>query len=183
MANAINVAAVASWETPAAPLISSGEIPARALLAGRLWREARNLLGARFMQFFRVDRYGRENWCNPLCRQDYRKFLKFVGPSYRNYLSDGPVSGGSYASANRHQESGSQGGACRHRPTLVIETGPVVRPGHMTVCKPLPACPCSDFARLVLRTGSIDWFAPIGVGQRAPICDGQTVLIDLCPQC
>ena len=52
--------------------------------------ELHNSLRHRRKRCFVTHRYAAQKWCNPFCRQDYRKFLKFVGWSYRNYLSDGP---------------------------------------------------------------------------------------------
>jgi hypothetical protein len=99
---------------------------------------------------FSNDRYVGQRWCNPFCRQDYRKFLKFVGRSYRNYLSDGPPLARAILRCDARARDGSQGGACRVSPTS--DFAPAIgRSRPFGGGKRLPACPHPDLARVALR--------------------------------
>jgi hypothetical protein len=93
------------------------------------------------------DPYAAQNCHNPLFPQDYRNFLKFVGRSYRNYLSDGPVPRGSHAGADRVRNR-LAGGSLPTPSYLLVAIGhaPLRR---KTVCKPLPACPHQELRALV----------------------------------
>ena len=123
---------------------------------------AKNRLAARRKRIIRIDPYAAQNWRNRSGPQDYRKFLKFVGPSYRNYLSDRSLLLAPHTGATR-QAKRPAGGSLPTMSHLRLCARRGRYSGRDSGGKRLPACPHPDLDRVWRAPGRYRLVGLIGL--------------------